>query len=304
MSDREVGTPGFVAGGGDAVEPRVSVVIPVRNGAATLPTQLAALARQQDAPPFEVIISDNGSTDGTRSVAEGFADRLAIRIVDSSDRRGPAHARNVGAAAARAPHLLFCDADDRVSDAWVGAMHRALEKHRIVTGPTYYVDASRLEDAERYRPRTEQTAPRLYLDRIPFSASNNLGIRAELFRELGGFDPGLQCGEDADLSIRAQLAGAELAWAPDGVVYHARRESLAGAARQFFRYGFYNAKVYRKLRGTGLFRRPAWTVLRPYLVLVVTPYRLFTRSRWSWIINASQRAGRIVGSFRFRVFCP
>jgi len=282
----------------------VSVVIPVRNGAATIATQLEALASQSSAPPFEVIVADNGSTDETRAVADTFDGRLALRVVDASARRGPAYARNVGAAAARARHLLFCDADDRVSASWVAALHLALAHHPIATGPTYYVDAARLTEAERHRPSVVPVEPRRYLDRVPFSASNNLGVHAELFRALDGFDVGLQCGEDADLSIRAQLAGASLGWAAEGVVYHARRESLAAAARQFFRYGFYNAKVYRKLRATGLFRRSVWTMLRPYLVLAATPYRVFTGRRWSWVVNASQRAGRLVGSVRFGVFCP
>ena len=189
-----------------AAAPAASVVILVKNGAATLATQLDALAGQRGAPPFEVIVADNGSTDGTRSVAGTFADRLTLRVVDASGRRGPAHARNVGAAAARGRHLLFCDADDRVADRWVGALHRAMEQYSIVTGPTYYVDAPRLALAERYRPRSEQAGPRRYLDRVPFSASNNLGIHADLFSALGGFDPGLQCGEDADLTARGKKA--------------------------------------------------------------------------------------------------
>jgi hypothetical protein len=46
-------------------------------------------------------------------------------------------------------------------------------------------------------------------------------------------------------------------------------------------------------------------MLQPYLVLTATPHRLLmARRRWSWVVNAAQRAGRLVGSVRFRVLCP
>jgi hypothetical protein len=140
---------------------------------------------------------------------------------------------------------------------------------------------------------------------MPFAPSNNLGLRAHLMRELGGFDCGLQCDEDADLAIRAQVAGSSLGWVHEAMVFNLRRGSCARAARQFFRYGYYDALLFRKLRGKGLSQRSATQILRPYMVLAATPYRLLTRrTRFSWVINASQRAGRLAGSVRFRVFCP
>lgn len=289
---------------GEPIPPSaVSVVIPAWNAARTISFQLEALATQVDAPPFEVIVADNASTDDTRAVAESFSHRLDLRVVDASAVRGPAFARNTGAAAARTTRLLFCDADDRVGERWVRAMADALERHGMVTGPIVYVDALPRGGAPPV-PRRLRTEPRRYLDQIPFATSNNLAIRADLFRHLGGFDTELQCGEDAHFTIRAQIAGTALAWAQDAVVFNVRRPSLAGTAIQFYRYGFYRALVYRKLRGNGLSRPSAWQMLRPYLNLAATAYRLLTRQRRSWVSNAAQRAGCIAGSVRFRVLCP
>src|SRR5438132_11339274 len=76
---------------------RLSVVIPCLNSADQLPVQLWALAREKWQGWWEVVISDNGSTDGTREVAERFKDRLPrLLVVDASDRRGASYARNVG----------------------------------------------------------------------------------------------------------------------------------------------------------------------------------------------------------------
>lgn len=285
--------------------PEATVIIPVYNGAATLPTQLEALANQVGAPSFEVVVADNGSTDETVQVAMAFADRLDLRVVRAADQRGPSFARNRGVAVARSQNLLFCDADDRVAPTWVAALCSSLRADELVTGPVLYVDhppsPTRWDPPDRKLP----TDPRRYFDLVPFAPSNNLAMRAELFARLGGFDTALRCTEDADLTIRAQLAGATLAWAPEAVVRTTRRSTLRAASRQFFRYGYYDALLYRKLRGQGLPGRSPWQMLRPYLALVATAHRVLRPDRrWSWVINASQRAGRLVGSARFRVFCP
>lgn len=281
--------------------PQVSVIIPVRNGANSIGVQLSALADQRDAPPFEVIVADNGSSDDTMAVVSTFAARLDLRIVSAAEQPGPSFARNRGADVAKAPHLLFCDADDRVGPEWVAALHRALAERPIVTGPVLYVDDPATDEFHGRRP----TAPRRYLDQMPFAPSNNLGMHRRLFDELDGFDLRLRCCQDADLTIRAQRGGRDIGWAPGAVVLNGRRGSLRAAAKQFFRYGYYDAAVYRKLGGDLLHPRPAWEAIRPYAVLAASAHRLLRPGRrWSWVTGAAQRAGRLVGSLRFRTLCP
>src|SRR5690606_39178219 len=112
---------------------RLSVVIPCYNGASVIGEQLEALTRQSWDHPWEVVISDNGSTDGTRAVAGRFQGRIpSLRIVDSSGFRGEAHARNVGIEHARGDLILNCDADDLVADNFVAAMAQSLETHDFV----------------------------------------------------------------------------------------------------------------------------------------------------------------------------
>jgi validoxylamine A glucosyltransferase len=90
--------------------PRLSVVVPTYNRAPLLRRTLASLAEQRTPPPFEVIVADDGSADDSEQVAAGFRDRLTIRYSYQEDQGyRVAKARNMGAAMASAPVLVFLD---------------------------------------------------------------------------------------------------------------------------------------------------------------------------------------------------
>ena len=90
----------------DGRSPRLSVVIPVYNGAATLAACLGAL-RASTCQDLEIIVVDDGSTDTSVAIAEAHG----ARVIQMERNGGPARARNRGAAAAKAPILFFTDAD-------------------------------------------------------------------------------------------------------------------------------------------------------------------------------------------------
>lgn len=112
---------------------RLSVIIPCFNAASTIGTQLEALANQQWSEPWEVIISDNGSTDGLRDVVKTYEGRLpGFRVIDASAKRGRGYARNVAVHVARGESLAFCDADDEVASGWLSVMGEAVSKYDFV----------------------------------------------------------------------------------------------------------------------------------------------------------------------------
>ena len=93
--------------------PAVSVIMPVWNAAATL-GEAADSVLAQSRPDWELLLIDDGSTDGSRELAEGFAARDArARVLGDGVNRGPAAARNRGIRAARGRWIAFLDADDR-----------------------------------------------------------------------------------------------------------------------------------------------------------------------------------------------
>ena len=101
----------------------ISVIVPARDAAGTLPDTLDALAGQTFADPFEVIVVDDGSADATVALAE--RSRRVDHVI-RADGRGPAHARNAGGRLARAQRLAFLDADCRPAAGWLRAGHDAL----------------------------------------------------------------------------------------------------------------------------------------------------------------------------------
>lgn len=223
----------------DGDRPVLSVVIPCRNAADTLPTQLEALAGQRSPVPWEVIVCDNGSTDSSRSIAAGYASRLPrLTIADAADCRGAGAVRNHGVERARGAWVAFCDADDEVAPTWVESMARALSTCRVVAGA---FEGSRLNDPRTLRYRDVPQAASLQRGDfgawLPHAGAGNLGIHRDVFRALGGFDPHLRWLEDADFCWRAQMSGEVLTFVPDAVVHVRLRSTLRSSIRQGWEYG-------------------------------------------------------------------
>jgi hypothetical protein len=189
--------------------------------------------------PWNVVISDNGSTDATIAVARRFIGQLPdLVMVDSSDRPGAGHARNVGARATQAPLLVFCDADDEAAPGWLAAMVRALEHDQFVAGR---FESERLNNPRILRSRPLQQSTGLqespFGPGLPHAGAGNLGIKREVFFRVGGFDPTVGCLEDTDLCWRIQLIGVPLVFAPDAAMHVRLRSSLRTMWAQGQQYG-------------------------------------------------------------------
>jgi glycosyltransferase involved in cell wall biosynthesis len=279
----------------------ISIVIPALDAERTLGAQLAAVAAQEVDQLVEVIVADNGSTDRTAAVAESYADRMAVRVVDASSRRGPGAARNQGVAVARGDVILFCDADDVVLPGWASALSACVAERRLAVGSIRLVDAAATSIPTDWR-ETRGGLPQ-YLGQVPLAYSSNLGLTRSGFDLLGGFDEALRCGEDADLGIRALERGWMVGWCPDARVVMRSRQNARSQLRQFAQYGRWDVAVYRKHRGGALHRPPIAAALRDYASLVVhLPRLLDPARRRSWLVTAGQRAGRLAGSVRERTF--
>lgn len=286
-------------------ERSISVVIPALDAADTLADQLDALKEQIGCHRFEVVVSDNGSTDDTRGVAESFRDCFErLVVVDSSARRGVSHARNAGVAAAGGEIVLICDADDIVSDAWVRQMCSALDLCDIVGGSRDEVSLNSAEVSDWRGQRNSETPPTA-LDFLPYAVGCNMGFRRRVFEYTGGWDEAYRAGgDDVDYSWRAQLGGARFGYVPEAVVFYRHRAGLAPLWRQFYRYGRAGPQLYRQYGRLGAKRRPIRRALRSWLWLTLKlPILLHgSRSERGKVVRvAATLAGRLAGSIRYRV---
>lgn len=229
--------------------PFVSVVIPARDARRTIGRQLAALDRQVFDRPYEVIVADNGSRDGTLDEVRRWNPAgWELRCVDASGRPSAARARNIGASAARADRLAFCDADDEVHPDWLRNLVAAAPVPRIVVGGR--VDEARLNDGNRREHFGGGEGLPIAWWFLPAASGGNLLVWKTDFFRLGGFDETLPYPtEDTDFSWRAQLCGLELRFAPDAVVYYRHRRLATSALLQAFRYGVGAARLLDRYRG-------------------------------------------------------
>lgn len=231
---------------------KLSIIIPCYNAADTLGAQLEALVAQNWQGDWEVIIANNGSTDDTAAVAQSFQNRLPLRLVDASAQRGATFAYLTATNAATGDALLFCDADDVVGEGYLQAMASALEKYAAVAARC---DMERLNQgwvrAAHSNTQVTGLQPYHYPAFLPHAGGSTMGIRRQVFIELGGFDPDLYL-IDTDLCWRLQLAGFDLHFVPEAVVFVRHRTTLKGLFRQGRTWGEGNVALYRKYRPLGM----------------------------------------------------
>jgi glycosyltransferase involved in cell wall biosynthesis len=281
----------------------LSVVVPVRDVAEHLSTQLEALAQQDYRAAWEVVVADNGSRDATVDIARQWLDRLpAARLVRATATRGPSHARNAGAAAARGDFLAFCDADDAASSGWVRGMAEAASHGDIVAGG---VGPGTLND-ERTRswhavPPRERALQSMRF--LVHASGTSTGVWADVFEAVGGFDEEVPVGEDVEFSWRAQTLGYRLALAPEAVVHERYRQRIRDLASQHLRYGQAGPLLYRRFRHLGMPRSRLRSAMLVWASIGArTPALLWSpRARGRWALEAALRLGRITGSLRHRV---
>ena len=221
-----------------AVDPEVSVVIPTRDRPGPMSACLAALERQTTRA-FEVVVVDDGSRD-PGAVAAVVAGASRARLVRGAGR-GPAAARNLGAAAARAPVLCFTDDDCRPAPSWVAALARRIDAGAaVVAGPTRNGRPDDVYGAAS-QAITNHLAGASFdpaTGRVDFAPTSNLACRADVHRSLP-FDEGypLAAGEDRDWCARLADRGLALEFEPWAWVEHDQDLSLRDFWRQQVRYG-------------------------------------------------------------------
>ena len=232
-------------------DPKVSVIVPVYNGAAIIRRCLDAVASQQLTPDhFELIVVDDGSKDQTAEVVQSwFAAHPQIRgrYVHQTNA-GPAAARNHGAQVASAPLLLFTDGDCAPTEGWIEALSAPFDDESVMGAKGTYRTAQSELSARFVQAEYEDRYDRMLgQERIDFIDTYSAAYRRDIFLENGGFDPIFTTAsvEDQEFSFRLAQKGYKLVFAPAATVAHIHDESLAEYMRRKYWIGYWKALLTR-----------------------------------------------------------
>lgn len=217
----------------------LSVVLPCWNARRTLRRALDALALQ-DVPTgtFEIVIVDDGSTDGSVDSVRGWEAPVPLRIVSQSNR-GLAAARNTGVAAARASTVLFLDPDVFADPGLVRAhlqRHRPYEGNVAVQGRTIPDPASITTPFMRTTTLLPDLTVRRQENLSPFHVvGRNFSVGKSALEGIGGFDETFTGYgfEDIEFAFRFRQAGGRILYEPEALGLHSHPMTIEQAvARQ------------------------------------------------------------------------
>lgn len=248
----------------------VSVVVPVRNASRTLPACLTAL-EQLRPPPAEIILVDNGSTDGSLTLLHDFARRAVLQNVRvcTAAKRGASSARNAGVRGAHGDIIAFTDADGAPDPAWLRHLLEPFVDATVGAVAGRVVAARALSTLELFSALYTLQAPdrpARHTHWTPWEGgypTANLAVRRRLLAALDGFDENVGIyGEDYDLCARLYARGAALVYVPQARVAHYHRTTLAGMLRQAFGFGRSHPYLLCRHAASGLWLDLPWVPLR------------------------------------------
>jgi glycosyltransferase involved in cell wall biosynthesis len=224
-------------------DPAISVIVSTRNRAQYLPEVLRTLATQECSALFEVIVIDNGSTDGTSALLEEWCRQDTRFRTAREPRPGLSRGKNAGVRMARAPLLVFTDDDMRVDPRWLESYRSFFSRHEgpllVAGGPVVPIPHDLgawpewLDDAALVDLGLLNHCDQRALVRFEYVWGGNIAVPKPVFDLLGLWDEtaGLQADqrvtredsrfyEDTELQDRVRKAGGSAWFCPEAVVYH------------------------------------------------------------------------------------
>lgn len=202
---------------------------------------------------FELLISDDGSNDGTKEYIDQLLPSLSINIpYISQANKGPGAARNHGMENAKGDYFIFIDSDCIIPPDYLNKIDAAITTHNYDAfgGPdTYHPSFSPLLKAINYSmtsfigtggTRGSETSVAKFYPR-----SFNMGIHRKIYETIGGMGE-LRHGQDMDFSARIYDEGFKVGLIPKAFVYHKRRTSLRKFYKQIFNWGVARVNLSKK----------------------------------------------------------
>lgn len=218
----------------------ISVVIPTFNRKSMLKLCLESFNKQSyPVTHFEVIVIDDGSSDGTEKFIEGCREHINFKLIYYRQKNGgPAAARNNGVKGAKGELVAFTDDDCVVEKNWLDEYIRSFNEADIggVGGATKHkMTGIFCEFMDYYKVMN----PPVVNGEVLYLITANACYKREAILAVNGFEEKIRNpgGEDPDLSMKVKEKGYKLIFNPACVVYHFHKNNLKSFYRTFFNYG-------------------------------------------------------------------
>ena len=229
---------------------RYSLIIPVYNRPDEVDELLESLT-QQTFRDFEVLVVEDGSAVPCQQVVERYDERLDVKYFQKPNS-GPGMSRNYGAERAAGEYLIVLDSDCVIPPDYLTQVEKELQREPADAfgGPDRAHDSfTPVQKAINYSMTSFFTTGGIRggkkkMDKF-YPRSFNMGIRAEVYRNLGGFSQ-MRFGEDIDFSIRIFKGGYRCRLFPEAWVWHKRRTDFAKFFRQVHNSGIARIHLYKK----------------------------------------------------------
>ena len=231
---------------------KYSVIVPVYNRPDEVDELLESLSNQTF-KDFEVIIVEDGSVKTCKDVCDKYADILVLHYY-AKENSGPGQSRNYGAERAQGGWLIILDSDVVLPEGYLAAIDDSLQLCDAFGGPdAAHPSFTPVQKAISYSMTSFFTTGgirggKAKLDKF-YPRSYNMGIRREVYRELGGFSK-MRFGEDIDVSYRIVEAGYKTRLLPDAWVWHKRRTDFRKFFRQVYNSGIARINLEKRHPGT------------------------------------------------------
>ncbi len=208
----------------------ISVVVPTYNRKEGIKKCIMSLFKQ-DYPVYEVIVVDDGSTDGTQEMLEQLKKQYKFRYFRQRNK-GPAAARNLGVKKAKGDLIAFTDDDCILYKDWLSELKKKLINKKIVL----VGGASTLTRDDSLICKWQIAQKKKHGERFE---SNNFLILKKAFEEVRGFDtnfayPG---SEDAEMLLRLRLKGYSFERNPKALISHHHRTTFKALLKKAYHYG-------------------------------------------------------------------
>jgi GT2 family glycosyltransferase len=230
---------------------KVSLVIPCFNGAVYLPALLASLDNQTS-PPDELIVVDDGSTDGSREILTSAA---GITLIVHDSNRGLSEARNSGIAVAHGDLIVFVDVDTTLPERFMERFRNCLRLYPDVAGIGGRADEVNIISCydEWRRDNLIQSFGEAILLPAPMLWGVCSSYRKDVLDRFGGFRSEFTSNaEDVDLGLRLVDAGLHLLYHPAIRVNHHKSDTDSSLEKTVYRWYYWGARAWRRNRRSPL----------------------------------------------------